>query len=210
MKRSLVLSATFFCSTMLFAVHEAHAAERGWYAGAAFSSISPDYFRESVAVIGTAADSPSRYTGQDLDSIGPHGLKLVAGYRAFGWLAFEADYLGPSGDSAPLEVVCATAPCPNRIRAQTSNASLSALLLWPLEKFDLFARAGVTRWKFRVETLADGATYWSQDLSDTDQKFGAGAQVHIKKITARLEYERLRFGRDAADSWSLGLAWSFR
>ena len=62
-----------------------------------------------------------------------------------------------------------------------------------------------------IKTInSDASRLWHQDKDGTDEKFGAGAQFHFHKMTARLEYERLRFSGDAADTWSLGAAWSFR
>jgi hypothetical protein len=82
--------------------------------------------------------------------------------------------------------------------------------MWPVGRFDLFARLGVSRWKSSVETLNDdGSRFWSQDISGTDEKYGVGGQMRIDQVTARLEYEHLRFGGDAADTWSIGIAWTF-
>ena len=189
--------------------------DRGFYLGLAYSSVSADYAPPEMtawpnSAAASAADTPSRMTGGLLESIGSQGFKPVVGYRVLDWLAFEADYLDLSGDSAPLELMCINPPCPNKARVDTSSTSLSALAMWPVGKFDLFARLGVSRWKSTIETLnADGSRFWSQDLSGTDEKYGAGAQLHIQKVTARLEYERLRFGGDAADTWSVGIAYSF-
>jgi len=191
--------------------HATQAAERGWYIGAAYSSVSADYAPSPVFVPLATIETPSRYVGGELDTIGSQGFKLAAGFRALDWLAFEADYLDLSGDSAPLGLVCITQPCPDQIRAETTSASLSALALWPLGNFDVFARVGLSHWDSTIETInADGSRFWHQDLDGTDEKFGAGAQFHFHKMTARLEYERLRFSGDAADTWSVGVAYSFR
>ena len=110
-----------------------------------------------------------------------------------------------------LRLVCVTQPCPDQIRAETTSTSLSTLALWPLGKFDVFARVGLTHWDSTIETInPDGSRFWHQDLGGTDEKFGAGAQFHFHKMTARLEYERLRFSGDAVNTWSLGVAYSFR
>jgi hypothetical protein len=146
-----------------------------------------------------------------MDTIGSQGLKFVAGFRALDWLAVEADYLDLSGDSQRLELVCVTQPCPELMRTETTNTSLSALALWPLGQFDIFARVGLSYWESSLEMPNnDGSQFWAKDLNGTDEKYGAGAQFHIHKVTARLEYERLRFSGDAADTWSLGVAYSFR
>ena len=190
------------------------AAERGFYLGLAYSGVSPDYATQQMfyptAGVSTYSDTPSYATGTALDAIGSNGVKGVIGFRAFDWLAFEADYLNLSSDSAPLDFLCINPPCPNKIRADTSSASISALAMWPVGKFDLFARLGVSRWESSVDTLnSDGSRFWGQDLSGSDEKYGVGAQVRIQKVTARLEYEHLRFGGDAADAWSVGIAWVF-
>ncbi len=187
-----------------------HAAERSWYLGVAYSNVSADY-APSDNVQPATIETPSRYT---VASPIPSVRKVsnwLRGFRALDWLAFEADYLDLSGDSAPFDLVCVTQPCPDQIRAETTSASLSALALWPLGKFDVFARVGLSHWDSTIETInTDGSRFWHQDLDGTDEKFGAGAQFHFHKMTARLEYERLRFSGDAADTWSLGVAWSFR
>jgi len=189
----------------------AGAAERGWYLGAAFSKVSPDYAPPLEFAIPYSTDAPSRLTGDGLDAIGSRGIKWLSGYQALDWLAFEADYLDLNSDSAQLAIFCITQPCGERIRAETVSASLSVLALWPFGRFDFFARAGLSRWKSTIEILnADGSRYASRDLLGIDGKFGAGAQVHFHKITARLEYERLRFDLDNADAWSLGVAYRFR
>jgi opacity protein-like surface antigen len=196
---------------LLAAPGAASTAERGFYIGAAYSDVSPDYAPPSQIAYPALFATPSRVAGGDLDPIGSRGIKWVAGYRLIDWLAFEADYLDLSGDSRRREVFCVTQPCPDRIRGETASASLSALALWPLGKFDVFARVGVSHWKSTIETVnPDGSLFWSQDLSGTDGKYGAGAQIHIHKVTARLEYERLRFSGDAANTWSIGVAYSFR
>jgi OmpA-OmpF porin, OOP family len=187
-----------------------HAAERAWYLGAAYSNVSADYAPTPESFGPNTIETPSHYTGGELDTIGSQGFKLVGGFRAFEWLAFEADYLDLSGDSAPLGLVCVTQPCPDQIRAQTTNASLSALALWPVGKYDIFARVGLSHWESALETInPDGSRFWHQELDGTDEKYGAGAQFHFHQVTARLEYERLRFSGDAADTWSLGIAYSF-
>jgi len=209
MKLSYILWVALLAALMA-TPHATQAAKHGWYLGAAYSSVSADY-AQTDNVQPAFIETPSRYTDGELDTIGSQGFKLAAGFRALDWLAFEADYLDLSGDSAPLGLVCVTQPCPDQIRAETTSASLSALALWPLGKFDVFARVGLSHWDSTLETInTDGSRFWHQDLDGTDEKFGAGAQFHFHKVTARLEYERLRFSDDAADTWSLGIAYSFR
>jgi len=192
------------CMVLLLATHVCSAGERGWYVGAALSNVSPTYApRLTTGPAGIALAG-------SLDPIGSRGYKVVAGYRPIDWLSIEADYLDLNSNSAPVNLVCVVQPCPNRIRTESSVGSLSALALWPLGRFDLFARAGLSRWQSNLDVRSDGIRLFSQHIRGTDEKFGAGAQLHVHKITARLEYEHLRFGRDAADTWSIGAAYAFR
>src|SRR6187431_1983858 len=180
---------------LLAAAGTAQAADHGFYLGLSWSGVSPDYAEPQMTAFPTdqdpaAADTPSRVTGDLVDSIGSQGFKPIVGYRVLDWLAFEADYLDLSSDSAAMVFVCIDQPCPSKARAETSSTSLSALAMWPVGKFDLFARLGVSRWKSTIDTLNDdGSRFWSQDFSGTDEKYGVGGQVHIDKVTARLEYE---------------------
>jgi opacity protein-like surface antigen len=204
MNRSRTLSAAALFASILFPLQEARSDTHGWYAGAAYSNVSPSYApRPTTGPAGIALAG-------SLDPIGSRGYKLVGGYRALDWLALEADYLDLTSSSAPLNLVCVLAPCPDRVRTESASASLSALALWPLGRFDLFARAGLSRWQTSLDVSSDGSQIFSRHIRGTDQKLGAGAQLHVHKVTARLEYEHLRFGRDAADTWSIGLAYAFR
>jgi len=201
-------------ATLLAILGNAHAADRGFYLGLAYSDVSPDYATpEMVAYPGSgipSTDTPSYVTGDVVDPIGSNGIKGLVGYRVFDWLAFEVDYLRLEGNSAPLELVCITQPCPDKVEAESSSYSFSALGLWPLGKFDVFARVGVSRWDSKISLLnPDGQHFWATDVTGTDPKFGVGAQMHIQKLTARIEYEYLSFGKDAADTWSIGIAYGF-
>jgi hypothetical protein len=209
------ISTRFLSVAILPAIlGSAHAADHGFYLGLAYSDVSPDYatpiFHIDSATITAAGDTPSRVTGDAVEAIGSKGLKGVLGYRVYDWLAFEVDYLGLDGDSSPMNLVCVTQPCPDKVEAESSSYSFSALGLWPLGNFDVFARIGVSRWDSRVSLVtSDGWRFWSEDLTGTDEKYGVGGQFHFHQLTTRLEYEHLRFGGDAADTWSLGIAWRF-
>ncbi|HEU5135379.1 MAG TPA: porin family protein [Steroidobacteraceae bacterium] len=172
------------------------AAERGWYLGAAYSDISPDLPDSSVVF--------------NEVRLGDDGYKIFAGYRAFDWLAIEADY-GDFGDvRGTTNIVCVTTPCPTHFSTSASAFSVSALGLYAIGRFDLFARVGFAGWSTESE-LHDsvGASVISNDDSGTDALFGAGAQYNFSRVIARLEYGRFEFGDSEADVWSVGLAWSF-
>jgi hypothetical protein len=208
-------TASIYCVALLVSLlvtpDEAQAADHGWYLGAAYSNLSADYSPPEEFAIPTDFATPSPFPGIVAETIGSDGFKLDAGYRVLDWLAFEADYFDFGSNSAPLGIFCVNQPCPATIRGATASASLSALALWPIGRFDVFARVGLSRWETSLEMFYDdGSRFWHQDIDGTDEKYGAGAQVHFGKIAARLEYEHLRFSADAADTWSLGVAYNFR
>ena len=200
---------------LLAAAGTAQASDPGFYLGLAYSDVSADYAppeftAQPNGIAFAGVDTPSRITGSAVEPIGSSGLKVVLGYRVLDWLAFEADYLKLDGDSAHLDLMCITQPCPDEIHAETSSSSFSILGIWPLGRFDVFARLGLSRWESTISLRnPDDSRFWSQDVTGTDEKYGVGGQVHFHKVTGRLEYERLNFGGDAADTWSIGIAYRF-
>jgi hypothetical protein len=207
MKRSDILLVVMVCTTALCAIRVSQAAERGFYAGAGYSDVSPDDVPRPVLLGGTS----SGINGSGVNPVGSRGIKVVGGYRALDWLAIEADYLDLSRTTEDQNFVCVTTPCQDHNQADASSTSLSALALWPVGKFDFFLRAGFMSWKSDVEYFNDdGTVAASTDFSGTNEKYGFGAQFNLRWITARLEYEDLRFGAVHAESWSLGFAYSFR
>jgi hypothetical protein len=219
--RPLTHSVGLLCATLLLS-WQTFAAESGWYAGAAFSDQASSYSRSTGRVPGIGSDAA--------DPLGASGFKIVAGFRMFEWLAVETDYLQLSSDRASvilpcaaavclpigcdnetcLPIVCTLNACADHVRADSRAVAVSALALWPIGQFDLFARAGIASWKTDVEYFYGESRTYVRDVTGTDAKFGAGVQLRLRRVTARLEYERLRFGANAADALSLGLAYHFR
>ena len=177
-----------------------HAAERGWYLGVAYSNVSADYAPSDNA-FPTTIETPSRYTGGEPDTIGSPGFKLVGGFRALDWLAFEADYLDLSGTARRW------GSSASRNLALTRYARRPRALHCPRSRCGLWASSTFSpAWACRtgtrrIETInPDGSRFWHQDLGGTDEKFGAGRGFFIDKGDDAPEYERLRFSGDAADT----------
>jgi hypothetical protein len=205
MQRSCIQFAAMVCTTALCAFPNAHGAERGFYAGAGYSDVSADYGPRPILL------ATSDLYDSGMETIGPRGFKAAVGYRALDWLAIEADYLDLSQVRERIVYPCVGGPCVDHSEADTSSGSFSALALWPIGRFDLFVRAGFMSWKSQFATITSAGTVeGSADFSGTNGKYGAGAQFNLRWITARLEYEELRFGALRADSWSLGFAYRFR
>jgi len=184
-----------------------HADQRGWYAGVGYAAISGDSARPDIAFPVDTGNAGSGLLDQQLDS---HGYQFLAGFRAFDWLAIEANYIDLGGTEGDLNFVCVVAPCPDRFNNDTTAGSLSILGFYPIGKFDLFARAGFAHWRSREALYSQDELAYAQDVQATDGTYGAGAQFHLGNVTTRFQYERYRFGRDAADLWSLGLTYTFR
>src|SRR5688572_2326723 len=204
-----------FSRTLLIALASltagaADGAERGFYVGGAYSSVSADY-SPSVRVIDLVSSipDPGPVDLSVLDPLGSSAWRIVTGYRALDWVAIEADFSRFEGNRAPTGVVCVTIPCPALMRGEVSATSLSALALYPRGDFDLYLRAGFTHWHAEVDTLNhDDSNLARISESDTDFSYGAGAQFRVERFATRLEYQRVRFGADVADLTLLGVTYN--
>jgi hypothetical protein len=190
---------------------DATAAERGFYIGGGYASVSADY-SPSVRLTDLTAGipDPGPIDLSALDPLGSNSWRILAGYRAFDWLAIEGDFSRFTGSRVATGVVCVTIPCPALMRGEVATTSLSALALYPIGQFDLFARAGATHWRADVDTLNyDDSRLGNASESDTEPSYGAGAQYHVERFSMRLEYQRLKFGEDSANLTVLGVTYSF-
>jgi opacity protein-like surface antigen len=196
---------------LLAAAGAAAGAERGFYLGGSYSSVSADYSTATLAVpLMSGIPDPGLVTLRELDPLGSNAWRVFTGYRALDWLALEGDYGRFMGNRTATPIFCTTIPCPALMRGEVSTTSLSALALYPHGRFDLFLRGGFTHWRAGIETLNyDESTLDRASDSDTDFSYGAGAQYHVDSFAVRLEYQRLRFGADAADLAMLGVSYAF-
>jgi hypothetical protein len=106
--------------------------------------------------------------------------KALAGFRPISFFAVEADYLNLGGETSTF--------FGDRVVHSDAKAFAGyavGYLPVPLPYLDLFAKAGLSRWKL------DGSDSQLFYFSTTGTAFayGAGAQVHLGMIGARLEYE---------------------
>jgi opacity protein-like surface antigen len=204
-------TALILTLAMLTATGEVAGTERGFYIGGAYSNVSADYspsVRLTDMVSGIPDPGPIDLSA--LDPLGSGAWRILTGYRAFDWLAVEGDFSRFQGNRAPTGILCVTIPCPALMHGEVSTTSLSVLGLYPVGRFDLYARAGLTRWRAEIDTLNfDDSNLGSANESDTDASYGAGAQFHVDSFAMRLEYQRLRFGADTADLTLLGVTYAF-
>ena len=87
--------------------------------------------------------------------------------------------------------------------------STSALALWPIHRFRLYARAGLLWWDVDGSDLTiEGRLPYSD--SGVDLIVGLGSDFLVMdRLRVRLEWERFEIDREAADSVSIGAVWQF-
>lgn len=167
------------------------AAEHGVYVGASTGEASTD-------IEGGFDDI---FDGEDSAD------KVFIGWRPFDWLAVEGGHVDLG-----------------RVRQTTNFADFSdfsldqegydlfGVFLKEIGFVDLFAKVGAVRWSADVSgsTLAG---FVAQSDEDTDFAWGLGAQVRLRKLAVRLEYEHFEThdlsGFDAPQLVSAGVAWQF-
>ena len=188
------------------------AADHGFYVGVGRASVDAHYRTDRFVAFPADAGLPEG-TGaaSDLRPLGAGAWHAMAGYRVVDWLAIEGGYDDFAGNGALTGITCVVAtPCPVREVGDADSLSVSVLALYPRGPFDLFVKAGASRWQGDIEFWdGNGSRLTTSRTSGTDPVFGAGVQLHYLRVLARLEYARAKFGDDSADLISLGLAWTF-
>ncbi len=183
MRKIPVLAAT---TILGLATAPAYAVDNGIYLGA------------SVGQSGVSYDET--FEGQDFSfDADSTGFKAIAGWRFLDWLSVEANYvdLGSGDDDVAGE----------KIEADVSGLSLSAVGFVPIGPVDLFARVGAIDWE--ADLKAPGLGVSASD-DGTDLTYGVGAQFRVWGLGVRAEYERFDISdADTVDMVSLGVTWTF-
>jgi hypothetical protein len=151
-------------------------------------------------------DSDSRYDFKGHDT----GYQFAVGYRIIKWVAVEANYTdyGRAQDDV-LGV---------DLEGKFTSYSLSALGLWPIRDFDLFARAGIAHWDGHLKVVRSPVR---SSENSNDPLFGVGAQYRVGNLALRLDAQNLLLGFDDdgddeadGDDWlslySFGFTYKFR
>lgn len=130
-------------------------------------------------------------------SIDRTSWKALAGLRPVSFFAVEVDYtdLGSGSNTFTIAGI-GTCPvgnpnCATRSTATDAKAFAGyavGFLPVPFPFLDLYAKAGLSRWKLNGDG-SQGTRLFSFSDSGTEFAWGAGAQVHLGIIGARLEYE---------------------
>jgi hypothetical protein len=189
-----VMRRCLLAALLVLACSLAGAAERGFYVGAGVNrneidDVAPMFF-------GTRALDETAW-------------KAIVGIRPFDFLAAELTYVDLGEETQPVYDA----------RAEATALSAWVIGLFPLPLVDLYGKAGVARWEFdsfvRFEcndVIIRQCIGPPPPRSDSggDVAYGAGAQVKLKRLALRLEYERFDIDdTDGAELYTLGVTWTF-
>jgi len=137
--------------------------------------------------------------------------KVMLGVRPIPLVGAELDYLDfgqpHEGNGSGITSV------------QDKAAALYGLLYVPLPVpyFDVFGKLGLARLENDVTAHLPIACpvgfitcgLFQLSRADTQLAYGAGAQIRIKSLSVRVEYERIQASDGTPELFSLGLTWSF-
>ena len=131
---------------------------------------------------------------QNLD-IDNTSWKALVGFRPVKPFAIEADYYDFGSQSSNFGGVVGA-------HARVHAFGAFGVLYVPIPFFDLYGKAGVSRWQLSGSVTRP--SLFSLDDSGTEFAYGAGAQAHIGRFGARLEYEHMNIrNTDGARVYSL-------
>ena len=176
----------------------AQAADNGFYLGA--GATQSDYGLANPGAAQPFDDSNS-------------GYKLIFGWRPLDSFGVEATYMDHGNATVPSGIVCIqfiTVPCPASTSLTATTMSAFAVGYLDLPLVDLFAKAGVSSWKFDGHSTGGFVPVFRVNESGTDLAYGAGIQVRFGSLGARLEYERFDIVKNQGlDTVSLSLTYTF-
>jgi OOP family OmpA-OmpF porin len=184
MRKSLILLALASAGGV---AGVAQAADNGFYLGAGVTQAKLDN-------VGDNFD-----TG-DLDDfkLDNTAWKIIAGFRPVDFFAIEANYDDLGSEGRTVGGV--------RFNADAKAFAAYAVGFLPIPIVDVYAKAGVARW----ETNASATGLFDIDDHGTEFAYGAGVQVHLGSLAARLEYEQFDVeNTDGVELLTLGATWTF-
>jgi hypothetical protein len=137
--------------------------------------------------------------------------KVMLGVRPISWVGAEIEYVdfGQPHRNNALGITS----------VNDKAAVLSGLLYVPLPVpyFDVFGKLGLARLENDVSAhlpIACAVQFPNCGLvqlnrTNTQLAYGGGAQIKIKSLSVRVEYERIQASDGNPELFSIGLTWSF-
>jgi hypothetical protein len=167
----------------------AQAADNGFYLGAGVSQVKLDNVGEDFD------------TGNlDEFEVDDTSWKLIGGFRPIDNFAVELNYM----DLGDADETIAGA----QFTAEGKAYAAYAVGFLPFGPVDLYAKGGLVRWE--TEARFNAPVGFRLDDDGTEFGYGAGVQVRLGSLGARLEYEQFDVDNtDGVEMLSLGVTWTF-
>jgi len=188
-----IMQRWLLAALLVSACPYARAAEHGFYLGAGVNRSEID----------AVARGPVRTL--DFDET---AWRAIAGIRPLDFLAAELTYtdLGEENQWG-------------QARAEVTTLSASVIGLLPLPFVDIYGKAGIVRWEVDGsagdQCIGPGGPCVLMLLvprsdSGRDAIYGAGAQVKLKRMAIRFEYETFDIDdTEGAEVYTVGVTWTF-
>jgi len=179
------------CAMVGFIAGIAQAADNRIYAGISLGNAKTDLESGHAALVDNNKDT---------------GWKLIAGIRPVDWLGAEVSYvdLGTLRQQRPI-------PDATDYKLEQSGFDAFGVAYIDIAMVDLFAKAGVVRWKAESSFSGFGGPVHETEHG-TDFAWGVGAQLRWGSLAARLEFERFEIDETPQANpqlLSVGLTWTF-
>ena len=167
----------------------AQAADNGFYLGAGVSQVKLDNVGDDF--------NTGNLNDFELDDT---SWKLIAGFRPLDSFAVELNYMDLGDESRNVGGA--------QFNAKGKAYAGYAVGFLPVGPVDLFAKGGLVRWESNA--TASGPLGFQFDDKGTEFGYGAGVQVRLGSLGARLEYEQFDVDHtDGVELLSLGVMWTF-
>jgi Outer membrane protein beta-barrel domain len=109
--------------------------------------------------------------------------KAYAGVRPINEFAVEADYLDLGSKTIN------TSQSSTNLNYKAFAGYAVGFVPIPVPYLDVFGKVGLARWSSGGSTNSPGASLFSLSDNGTEFAWGVGAQAHLDRFGARLEYE---------------------
>jgi hypothetical protein len=167
----------------------AQAADNGFYLGAGVSQVKLDN-------VGDDFDTGNL----DEFELDDTSWKLIGGFRPLDNFAVELNYMDLGDEERTV--------AGSQFSAEGKAYAAYAVGFLPVGPVDFFAKGGLVRWETEASFNAPVGFRLSDD--GTEFGYGAGVQVRLGSLGARVEYEQFDVDNtDGVELLTLGVMWTF-